>query len=153
MFNTLSIEGGHVILKEKLKLLNTSINSIFGITNLIYFRDIWKMHLLSSDKISFSVAIWPKCLEHSVVFLVILFWSNLHHMFPLLHFSWNSRVWNFFSSIFFFYQGFFSRTLTTHRTAGEGRRPFSIPLYHLHPLTNIQAFICNFACEMTITYF
>ena len=22
------------------------------------------MHLLSSDKLSFSVAIWPKCLEH-----------------------------------------------------------------------------------------
>ena len=54
--------GGHVILK--LKLHNTSIKSIFGITNLIYFRDIWKMHLLSSDKISFSMAIWCKCLEH-----------------------------------------------------------------------------------------
>ena len=26
------------------------------------------MHLLSSDKISFSMAIWRKCLEHSVVF-------------------------------------------------------------------------------------
>ena len=44
--------GGHVILK--LKLHNTSIKSIFGITNLIYFRDIWKMHLLSSDKIFFN---------------------------------------------------------------------------------------------------
>ena len=28
---------------------------------------------------------------------------------------------------FFFYQGFLSRTLTTHRTAGEGRGPF---LFH-----------------------
>ena len=27
----------------------------------------------------------------------------------------------------FSYQGFLSRTLTTHRTAGEGRGPFSIP--------------------------
>ena len=45
--------GGHVILK--LKLHNTSIKSIFGITNLIYFRDIWKMHLLSSEKIVASV--------------------------------------------------------------------------------------------------
>ena len=27
-----------------------------------------------------------------------------------------------------------------------------ICLYHFHPLTNIQAF-CNFACEMTTTYF
>ena len=54
---------------------------------------------------------------------------------------------------FFFYQGFLSRTLTTHRTAGEGRGPSFIPLYHSHPLTNIQTFICNFTCEMTITYF
>ena len=69
---------------------------------------------------------------------------------------------NFFSSLFlsrapfsffFFYQGFLSRTLTTHRTAGEGRGPSFIPLYHSHPLTNIQTYICNFACEMTITYF
>ena len=63
--------GGHIILK--LKLHNTSINSIFGITNLIYFRDIWKLHLLSSDKISFSMAIRCKCLEHSAVFPVNLF--------------------------------------------------------------------------------
>ena len=54
---------------------------------------------------------------------------------------------------FFFYQGFPSRTLATHRTAREGRGPSFIPLYHFHPLTNIQTFICNFACEMTITYF
>ena len=55
--------------------------------------------------------------------------------------------------IFFFYQRFLSRTLTTHRAAGEGRGSFFIPLYHFHPLTNIQTFICNFAREMTITYF
>ena len=30
----------HVNLKEKLKLHNASIKTIFGITNLIYFRDI-----------------------------------------------------------------------------------------------------------------
>ena len=52
-----------------------------------------------------------------------------------------------------FYHDFLSRTLTTHRTGLEGRGPFFIPLYHFHPLTNIQTFICNFACEMTITYF
>ena len=54
-------------------------------------------------------------------------------------------------AVCFFYQGFLSRTRKTHRTAGEGRGPFFIPLYHFHPLTNIQIFICNFACEMTIT--
>ena len=52
---------------------------------------------------------------------------------------------------FFFYQNFLSRTLATHRTAGEVRGPSFIALYHFHPLTNIQAFIFNFACEMTIT--
>ena len=53
----------------------------------------------------------------------------------------------------FFYQGFLSQTLTTHRTAEEGKGPSFIPLYHFHSLTNIQAFSCNFVCEMTITYF
>ena len=53
----------------------------------------------------------------------------------------------------FFLSGFFSRTLTINRTAGEGRGPSFIPLYHFHPLTNIQTFICNFAREMSITYF
>ena len=54
---------------------------------------------------------------------------------------------------FFFYQGFLSRTLTTQRTAGERKGPFFIPFYHFHLLPNIQTFICNFACEMTITNF
>ena len=31
-------------------------------------------------------------------------------------------------AVFFFYQGFLSRTLATHRTAGEGREPSFIPL-------------------------
>ena len=45
------------------------------------FRDIRKMHLLSSEKTSFSMVICCKCLENSVVFPVDLFWSNLHLMF------------------------------------------------------------------------
>ena len=44
-------------------------------------------------------------------------------------------------------------TLTTHKTAGEGKGPSFIPPCHFHPLTNIPKFICNFSCEMTITYF
>ena len=35
----------------------------------------------------------------------------------------------------------------------KGGNHLFILLYHFHPLTNIQTFICNFACEMTITYF
>ena len=55
--------------------------------------------------------------------------------------------------VFFFYQDFLSQTLAIHRTAREGRGPPFIPLYHFHLLMNIETFICNFACEMTITHF
>ena len=48
------------------------------------------------------------------------------------------------SYIYIFYQGFLSWTLTTHRAAGEGGRSSFIQLYHFHPLTNIQTFICKF---------
>ena len=82
-------------MKWKLKLHNTSIKSIFRIAKLIYFRDIWKIHLLCSEKISFLMAICRKCLEHFLVFPVDLFWSNLRIMFPPIPFSWNSQVWNF----------------------------------------------------------
>ena len=56
------------------------------------------------------MTICHKCLEHSVVFPVDLFWSNLHLMFLLIPFSWNSQVWSCFSSILgietFFLEGF-----------------------------------------------
>ena len=41
----------------------------------------------------------------------------------------------FFLFFLFFYQVFLSQTLTTHRTAEEGRGPFFVPLYHFRPLT------------------
>ena len=70
-----------------------------------------------------------------------------------LSFEWLlSKVSLLSKEIFFFYQGFLSQTLTIHRTAVEGRGPSFIPHYHFHLLTNIQTFICNFGCEMTIKY-
>ena len=54
---------------------------------------------------------------------------------------------------FFFLSRFSSHTLTIHRTAGGGRGPSFVPLYLFHPLMNNETFICNFACEMTITHF
>ena len=72
----------HGILKENLKLDNPSIKSIFRITNLIYFRDIKKIHLLRSEKISFSIAIYHECLKHSVLFPGDFFLSNFYLMFP-----------------------------------------------------------------------
>ena len=56
-------------------------------------------------------------------------------------------------SLIFFLGVFLSPTLTTQRAAVERRGPSFTPLYYLHPLTNVQTFICNFACEMTITFF
>ena len=53
---------------------------------------------------------------------------------------------------FSFYQGFHLQTLATHRTEWKGRGPSFIPLYNFHLLTNIQTFICNLVCEMTLTY-
>ena len=59
-----------------------------------------------------------------------------------------------FQETFFFLSGFSSKALSIHRTAGEkGGGPSFIPLYHFHPLRNIETFICNSTCEMTITYF
>ena len=53
----------------------------------------------------------------------------------------------------FFLSGFLSQTLIIYRTAREGMGPAFIPLFHFHLLTNIETFICNLACEMTISYF
>ena len=47
--------------------------------------------------------------------------------------------------IFFFLSGFSSQTLTIHSTAGKGRGPYFVLLYHFHPLMNMETFICNFA--------
>ena len=107
------------------------------------------------DIIFLSKGYWPFLLLDSVNEL------NSIKTFPLRE---SEFFWSVFSCIqteygeilcifFFFYQGFLLQTLTTHRAAGEGRGLSFIPLYHFQPLTNIQTFICNFACETTITYF
>ena len=49
---------------------------------------------------------------------------------------------------FFFLSGSSLQTLTIHKTAGEDRGTSFIPLYHCHPLTNTETFICNCACEI-----
>ena len=69
--------------------------------------------------------------------------------FPIFQY----KTFSPYKQSFFFLSGFSSQTLTIHRTAGEGRGPSFIPLCYFHPLTNIETFTCNFACEMSITYF
>ena len=84
-------------------------------------------------------------------------YANREKMGIICNKTWNDhRKEDYRNSSFvvvFFYQGFLSRTLTTDITAGEGRGPSFIPHYHFHLLTNIQTLICNFPCEMNITYF
>ena len=75
------------------------------------------MHLLSSDKISFSMAICCKCLEYSVVFPVDIFWCNLFLMFPLLPFSWNSEVFPHFLN---FLHSVNERQVVTHKIIKYG---------------------------------
>ena len=65
--------------------------------------------------------------------------------------TWFGKKSNSDFFFFFFYQGFLSRTLTTHRTAGEGRGLFFLPLYHFHPLTTFRH-LCAIQM-MTITTF
>ena len=55
--------------------------------------------------------------------------------------------------LFFLSSGFSFTDTDDSQDSREGRGPSFIPLYHFHPLTNIEIFICNFACEMTIAYF
>ena len=79
-------------------------------------------------------------------------WKKICERFPsFANLKLTSKLWYKWMHIscvnhIFFHQGFLSQTLMTHRTAGERRWPSFI-------VTNIQTFICNFACEMTITYF
>ena len=54
----------------------------------------------------------------------------------------------------FFYQGFFSQTVTIHKTAAEeGRGQCFILLCQIHLLRNIQTFVCEFAREIIATFF
>ena len=65
----------------------------------------------------------------------------------------NFAVPGFYFVSFFFSIRVFSQALTIHRTAGEVIGKSFIPLYQFRPLTNIETFICNFACEMTTRTF
>ena len=51
-----------------------------------------------------------------------------------------------------FYQDFYFTDTEDSRDIKGRKRTMFIPLYLFHPVTNIQTFTCNFACEMTNTY-
>ena len=69
--------------------------------------------------------------------------------FQGINFLWKPT----YREIFFCYQGYLHSHWRFTGQQGKEGGPSFIPLYHFHPLTNIETFICNFACEMTITYF
>ena len=103
----------------------------------------WPFHLLSykMSKVKYYVceikkSIWLRCR----VLCKILYWKHRNLEYSVV-------------ICFFFLSRFSSHTLTIHRTAGGGRGPSFVPLYLFHPLMNNETFICNFACEMTITHF
>ena len=84
--------------------------------------------------------------------------KHLHpfkHPLLRLHFMNSLHDARFFGNAvltdFFFYEGFLSRTLTTHRPPGEGKGTSFILIYHFCLLMNMQTFNCNFACKMTIS--
>ena len=62
--------------------------------------------------------------------------------YRIVFFAENIQVTDSKLCIFFFSIRVFFTGTDVHRTAGEGRRPSFIPLYHFHPLTNIETFIC-----------
>ena len=80
--------------------------------------------------------------------------KNIRNILEQLHilFARDEQHRKVFKDIFFL-SGFSSQTLTIYRTTGEGRKPSFIPFHHFHPLTNIETFICNFACDMATRTF
>ena len=51
-----------------------------------------------------------------------------------------------FGKVFFFYQSFLSQD------DSQDSRSIFIPVYHFHPLANIQPFLCYFVSEMITRY-
>ena len=83
-------------------------------------------------------------------FLVLIFSIGLRLFKGFEEDVQDGALWPGLTLCLFF---FLSRFSFTDTDKSKGRGPFFIPLYHFHPLTNIQTFICNFAREMTIAYF
>ena len=54
---------------------------------------------------------------------------------------------------FFFLSGFFFTDTSDSQDSRRMEGTIFFPLCHFHPLTNIQTFICNFTCEMTLHTF
>ena len=102
---------------------------------------------LLTDKSNISTI---ACIKYEAI---KLYYPNRNNAFDQYEEDCNFHQVKKFLFHFFFLSGVSSQTLTIHRTAEEGRGASFIPLYHFYPLTNIETFICGFACEMIITFF
>ena len=91
------------------------------------------------------------------IFYFALFSSTRSHMnntvsICLVH-RWSYFIkiqYNIWNRHFFFIRIFF---LENWRFTRQQRKEWKYLSFNFHRLTNIQTFICNFACETTITYF
>ena len=70
----------------------------------------------------------------------------------ILH-AFSKTATSLFSFHYFFISRFSFKDTDSSQDCRGRKETIFIPLYPFHPLTNIQKFICNFACEMTTTYF
>ena len=103
---------------------------------------------------------WQNLENHMNTFTIngtILTKGHQHSIFKIFNSIWLWRFWPSPSptanqnilknSCLFFLSGlsFMDTDNWQDRRGREGTIFYSIPLYHSHPLTNIQTFICNFA--------
>ena len=80
------------------------------------------------------------------------FFSRLKYFLPFLIKVNVPYCIYFFLCIVFSMRVFFHGHWRLTGQQGEGGGHLFIPLCHFHHFTNIQAFTCNFACEMTYFY-
>ena len=95
-------------------------------------RFLFKMQILFVKNLSKGESLWEMYLEKRFSCLKEAVFRNCGLKYEYIYIY-----------IYIFYQGFLSRTLTTHRTAQEGKGPSFIPCYHFHPLTNIYLQLCK----------
>ena len=141
------------------------MSNIYYCEKLMFSKTCWECKFLGKKILrkcaSFEEQKGARYIQGNIYFGIIVFSclssTKLCLRSPLICFA--QEIKGFYQSFignevdFFFSQGFLLQTLTIHRTAGEGRGPSFVPFHHVHLLTNIETFICNFACEMTIMYF
>ena len=127
-FCVIKQHASHVCMKDIKRVLPAG--SVLKAIILYRWREIFYFALFSSTRSHMNNTV-SICLVHR--------WSYFIKI--------QYKIWNRY---FFFIRVFFHETW---RFARQQRKEGDYLSFNFHPLTNIQTFICNFACEMTIIYF